>query len=266
MKISCCMLVFNDEETIDMALESALTFSDEIILVEGGSTDLTVNMIEQFQKKYPNKIQLVDGPAYNPKAYEKQLKDRYGRVMQNGHFGMMKQIAVDHAKGDWIFWLDADEALSDNARLTIDQYIKENPKVDAWDLEHMHFVRDFSNIDNSEAVHIGLLRFHKKLDSLHFTRYNHCLPQGKFKLRAAMFGTLYIFHLGYARNLLDNWKRYKRNMLFSEMHFGVNQCFWRDWHYYNFPTRTCPIPAKNFPEAIKRRFDIGIYDKERAAK
>lgn len=263
MKITSCSLIYNDEEIIDMMLMSVVQWADEVVIVDGGSTDLTVNIIKQFQEKYPGKIKLIDGPKENPDAYEKQLKDKYGRVMQNGHFGMMKQIALDHVTGDWIFWIDSDECLIDNAKETLIALTQNNQKIDCFDIEYIHFVHDFKHIDNSEAIHLGIARFHKKIDGIVFDKYNHSLPTANFKRGTHLKG-LYIYHLGYALNLLDVWKRYKRNMIFSEMHMGINQCFWRDWHYYNYPKETSPFNPHALPTAIKERFDIGVYDRERA--
>jgi glycosyltransferase involved in cell wall biosynthesis len=54
MKISVCITVFNEEESIGKLLESLLAQTkkpDEIVIVDGGSTDKTVKIIRKFQKK-----------------------------------------------------------------------------------------------------------------------------------------------------------------------------------------------------------------------
>ncbi len=56
MKVSVCITVFNEEKTIGKLLK-ALSFQtrkpDEIVIVDGGSTDNTVDIIKSFQEKCP---------------------------------------------------------------------------------------------------------------------------------------------------------------------------------------------------------------------
>lgn len=54
MKISICITVLNEEKTISSLLESLLNQTkraDEIIIVDGGSTDKTLEIIKHYQKK-----------------------------------------------------------------------------------------------------------------------------------------------------------------------------------------------------------------------
>ena len=93
MKLSVCIISFNEEKNIRYPLDSAYDFADEIILIDGGSTDGTVNIAKSYGSKV--KVFVVD----NPKNFLKN-----------------KQRAIDKANGEWIFQLDADEAASNELK------------------------------------------------------------------------------------------------------------------------------------------------------
>ena len=88
VKLSVVMATYNEERNIGRCLEAVKNLADEIIIVDGKSTDNTV----KIAKKFKAKIILVDN---NPT-----------------HFHAQKKLAIDTAKGDWILQLDADECLT----------------------------------------------------------------------------------------------------------------------------------------------------------
>ena len=89
MKLSLCIAVFNEEKNIHYPLDSALDIADEVIIVDGGSSDKTV----EIAKSYGSKVRVIVSP--NPKM-----------------FHINKQKAIEAAKGEWILQLDADEEVT----------------------------------------------------------------------------------------------------------------------------------------------------------
>lgn len=87
MKLSIAIATFNEEGNIKRCLESVKNIASEIVIVDGSSTDNTV----EIAKKYSAKILVKD----NPKM-----------------FHINKQKAIDLASGEWILQLDADEVVS----------------------------------------------------------------------------------------------------------------------------------------------------------
>lgn len=85
MKISATVIALNEEAAIARALRS-LTWADEIIVVDSGSSDKTIEIAESFGATVTH-------------------KDWTG-------FADQKQFAVDLAENNWIFSLDADEEVS----------------------------------------------------------------------------------------------------------------------------------------------------------
>ncbi len=96
MKLSLCIATFNEEKNIHYPLDSALDIVDEVIIVDGGSTDKTV----EIAKSYGKKVRIISSD--NPKMFHKN-----------------KQKAIESAKGEWILQLDADESLSEELKKEI---------------------------------------------------------------------------------------------------------------------------------------------------
>ncbi len=97
--ISACIITLNEEPRIRDCLES-LKWVDEIIVVDSFSTDKTVNICKEYT----------------------------GRVYQRTWPGNIdqKNYAISLAKNDWIICLDADERLSSDLIIEIQEAIR-NP-------------------------------------------------------------------------------------------------------------------------------------------
>lgn len=100
MKLSLCIATFNEEKFLHYPLDSCIDWIDEVILVDGGSTDKTVQIAKSYGKKV--KIYHEDNPPM---------------------FHINKQKAIDRAKGDWILQLDADEEVTVELRNEIQSVI-----------------------------------------------------------------------------------------------------------------------------------------------
>lgn len=87
MKISVVLATYNEEENIGSCLESVKGLADEIVVIDGSSTDKTV----EIAKKYGAKVIIRENPPI---------------------FHINKQKAIEAAKGDWILQLDADERVT----------------------------------------------------------------------------------------------------------------------------------------------------------
>lgn len=85
--ISLCMIVKNEEEALPRCLTSVEGLVDEIVLVDTGSTDQTMDIARSF----------------GAVVYEYKWQD---------DFSAARNFAFAQGSGDYIFWLDADDTLA----------------------------------------------------------------------------------------------------------------------------------------------------------
>ncbi len=83
-RLSLIVITRNEEASIERCLQSAAGIADEIVVVDGGSTDRTLEIAREFGAKI---LEPKDWPGFGPQ----------------------KQRAQDAASGEWILSLDSDE-------------------------------------------------------------------------------------------------------------------------------------------------------------
>jgi glycosyltransferase involved in cell wall biosynthesis len=110
IKISATIIACDEERNIARAIES-LRCCDEILVLDSGSTDRTVEIAANLGAT------VIDSPW---PGYAKQ-----------------KNLAAAKASHDWIFSLDADEALSEALEAEIWQLKKNGPEFDAYTMPRM---------------------------------------------------------------------------------------------------------------------------------
>ena len=84
--LSLCMIVRNEERVLGDCLASAHPWFDEIVVVDTGSTDRTVEIATQ----------------HGAKVFSFPWCD---------DFSAARNVSLAHATGDWVMWLDADDTL-----------------------------------------------------------------------------------------------------------------------------------------------------------
>lgn len=106
-KISVILATFNEEKNIKDCLESVRRLANEIIIVDGSSTDKTVEIAE----KYTDQIFIKENPPM---------------------FHINKQLAIEKATGDWILYLDADERITPELKREIQDAIRDTKYDGYW--------------------------------------------------------------------------------------------------------------------------------------
>jgi len=109
------MITFNEEEYLQKALDNVRNYVDEMVIVDHGSTDRTL----EIAKKYHAKIFIYQGPV---------------------HFARMRNLSIDKASGNWILVLDADETFEPKLLKNLQFFANNNIKADAFAFPRINYL------------------------------------------------------------------------------------------------------------------------------
>ncbi|WHX48713.1 glycosyltransferase [Paenibacillus woosongensis] len=194
--ISLCMIVKNEERCIERCLNSVASVVDEIIIVDTGSTDQTLELVSKFDAK----------------VFHYQW---------DNHFANARNYAIQQANCDYILHLDADEWIEDpfnqlNQYLNDDIYYIPIRNDLGGGLAEVHkFPRLFRRIP--ELMYQGAI--HEQIDiQLNWHRSNGVLDQ------------MIIHHDGYLEKVVDQKGKIERNLKILLKEVDENPS---SFNYYN---------------------------------
>jgi glycosyltransferase involved in cell wall biosynthesis len=186
MKISACVITKNEEKNITKWLQVMSEVADEIIVVDTGSSDHTVNIAKTFKAK-----------IYNFKWI--------------GDFSAAKNFAIEKCTGDWILFLDADEYFTPNSCKIIRNVISKqnkNKKIGSIMCPLVNIDTDDHDRVMDTVLHMRIFR------NLPYLRYvgkiHERLIDTKKKTQAVVINELEIYHTGYSRSIRR--KKAERNI------------------------------------------------------
>ncbi|MBN1381299.1 MAG: glycosyltransferase [Deltaproteobacteria bacterium] len=161
--ISLCMIVRNEEACLGRCLDSVRHCVDEMIVVDTGSTDRTV----EIAKKYGAKV------FYHP---------------WENDFSKHRNQSLSYATGDWILQLDADEELFADAGPILSETVQKG------DADYCHCL--FYDVDQNGVVQgvFNLIRLFRNGLSMFFTQKIHNQLQ---VVGTGAFSHIRVKHYGY---------------------------------------------------------------------
>ena len=106
-KLSVILITKNEEHDLSDCLKS-VSWADEIIICDSGSTDKTLEIAKQFT----DQVYSTDWPGFGPQ----------------------KNRALDKASGDWVLSIDADERVSPELRDEIQKVLNSPNTVTAYSI------------------------------------------------------------------------------------------------------------------------------------
>ncbi len=197
-KLTLSMIVKNEEKYLRECLESVKDIADEIIIVDTGSTDKSIEIANDFNAKV---------------FHFKWIND----------FSAARNFALSKSIGDWILYLDADERLSEKSIIELKKVTASSNKIGVKCLvnsidslrnnsQMMKYIRLFNNNSNTkftgkahEQIEESLLHNNYKIidSNIEIIHLGYDVPEDKLKEKANRNLTL----------LLEDYSRQKTSYL-----------------------------------------------------
>ncbi len=196
-RLSLCMIVKNEEEYLPRCLESVQGVVDQVVIVDTGSTDRTVEIAQSFGAEV------------------------YHHPWRND-FSEARNVSLDHAGGDWILYLDADEELVEEDKNKIKPLLA-TTNCEGFYMVETNFMGDFAGND---AICHPTLRIFRNRKEYRFHGALHEQVSDRIQGECPI-SPLRLNHYGYlAKPLVDKNKLTRnREILLKEVKTYPNNSF-----------------------------------------
>ena len=200
MELSLCMIVKNEENNLARCLESVKDIVDEMIVVDTGSTDSTVEIAKSF----------------GANVYQHPW---------NGSFSDARNYSLKQAGGNWILIMDADDEMIEESRQAVRDLIKYSD-ADAYFFETLSYVGEKPGIDVLMNMNLRLLKNGKGYffsNPIHEQIYSNILalnPSAKIINK-----DIKIYHYGYLNKNISEHNKRARNIELLEKELKENPGF-----------------------------------------
>lgn len=173
------MIVCNEEEQLAGCLRSVEGVVAEIIVGDTGSTDRSVEIAESFGAKVIS-------------------------IPWEHDFANARNVVLEHANGEWILVLDADEAIHIPDRAILENLLS-NKEVMGYYLKLFNYIGD-----GTDYVTDSVCRLFRNSPNLRFAGTIH--EQVVISANAAEFSDIEIKHYGYLDRVIQKKNKNERNM------------------------------------------------------
>ncbi|MDP4084386.1 MAG: glycosyltransferase [Bacillota bacterium] len=202
IRISLCMIVKDEEEYIACCLNSVKDVVDEMIIVDTGSTDHTIEICQSF-------------------------KCQIEKFTWNGSFADARNFGLKKATGDWILWLDADEELDEKDKWKL----FEGEHFEHFDILSLYFINYHGNqVDVNDSTSTSLHRLFRNSGFTFKNKIHECLDFDHIPKERIGHLHVKVHHYGYLNSTVEKKGKTDRNLklLKEQIKEGENV----PWAYY----------------------------------
>ncbi|MBI5057050.1 MAG: glycosyltransferase [Nitrospirae bacterium] len=235
MRISVSMIALNEERNMARALSSC-GFADEIVVVDGGSTDGTLDILRAHDR-----VVLVQHPWED-------------------HFGKQRQVSLDHCTGEWVIRLDPDETFSSEFESNIRNLLSSTPPdVTGYNIRQCNLVgnenfysKTFDNFETNPRIwrNLPVLRWEQQIHEILGGLYGRI---GQWDV--------YVVHYGF----LDKERYRQKGKYYSQLKESgfenPDELYFREYDIQRRPARAAVapyVPAYNTEESFEGLPKIAI--------
>lgn len=191
IKISSCLIATDEERDLPQYLSNTAVFSDERLIVDGGSVDNTLRLAQKAG------CQIIHKPWQND-------------------FATARNTALQAAKGDWAVVMDADEKIQEPEKLRAFLAFLDitRPDIDAVMVTIVNIDEDDENRELYRFPYTRFLRLHRNLSYRGRIHEQLVKADGNISLYQDDF-RLSILHTGYSTRRLQ--RKLMRNLEILQM-------------------------------------------------
>jgi len=190
--ISVCLVVKNEEKYLEQCLVSVKDVATEIIIVDTGSTDTTVEVARQFTDK----------------IFEIRWQDDFSRA---------RNFALSKATGDWILMLDGDEELAPGCINVLREKVNTDD-LEGYLIKVLNYYDSGSGIEKASDVVFRLFknnRAYRYTGAIHEQIYDNIIAVNP-KAKISTAEDICIIHYGYLTEEATAKNKAERNIRLLE--------------------------------------------------
>lgn len=189
-RLSVCLIAKDEEDVLPRCLRSVQEVADEIILVDTGSTDKTVEIARSM----------------GAKVFHYQWRN---------DFAAARNYAIEQASGDWILQIDADEELYQPDTAHLRELIRRED-IDAIYVIIRNFfpspaVQTDEPVPNPMSHPHSVNHYPRLFRNKPEIRYSGAIHEGIKVVDCLLVSDISIFHYGYAQKGAASQRRFQRN-------------------------------------------------------
>lgn len=204
--ITFIIIVKNEESVIKRCLNSIYETANEIIIVDTGSTDQTLNLIKEYKSK---KIKL----------FHKEW---------NNDFSKIRNFGLEKSKNNWVFFIDCDEVLEEKQAVDITELIN---LFNTHPNKH-NLILCPTIINSNGSKFIGVKRIFLLDSKMYYYGAVHEYPTKKDKDNIQSISlNIKLFHDGYEKEAVIKKNKVNRNLTLGKQMIDSDPTNGR-WYYF----------------------------------